>query len=220
MAEPAPPPTITRLEAQTHNEDRVSVFLDGEFAFGVHEDVAAKHGLREGRTLSKEERWRVEQDEAYVEAKQRALNYLAHKPRTEEEVRRKLRRQDVGRPIIDEVVARLYELEYLDDEVYARDYVRNRFASKQYGPVRLRRELEERGIDAALADQAVADFFADQDVTAAARAHAEKRWPRLADEEDPRRRKEKMYRYLRRRGFTTDTIYPILDDLERRGSTP
>ncbi|MFO8100225.1 MAG: RecX family transcriptional regulator [Salinibacter sp.] len=217
MAESASSATITRLDAQTHNDDRVSVFLDGEFAFGVHEDVAAKHGLREGRSLSEEERRRVEQDEAYVEAKQRALNYLAHKPRTEEEVRRKLRRQEVGQTIIDDVVARLYELEYLDDEAYARDYVRNRFASKQYGPVRLRRELVERGIDRAIAGPAVDDFFVDQDPKAAARAHAEKRWPRLADEDDPRRRKQKLYRYLRRRGFTSDTIYPILDELERRG---
>lgn len=217
MADSASSATITRLDAQTHNDDRVSVFLDGEFAFGVHEDVAAKHGLREGRSLSEEERRRVEQDEAYVEAKQRALNYLAHKPRTEEEVRRKLRRQEVGQTIIDDVVARLYELEYLDDEAYARDYVRNRFASKQYGPVRLRRELVERGIDRAIAGPAVDDFFVDQDPKAAARTHAEKRWPRLADEDDPRRRKQKLYRYLRRRGFTSDTIYPILDELERRG---
>jgi regulatory protein len=219
MSETPTSATITSLEAQTHNDDRVSVFLDGEFAFGVHEDVAAKHGLREGRTLSPDERRRVEQDEAYVEAKHRALEYLAHKPRTEEEVRRKLRRQEVGRSIIDDVVARLYELDYLDDESYARDYVRNRFASKKYGPVRIRRELVERGVDRALAGQAVDDFFADEDPMAAAREHAEKRWPRLSDEEDVRRRKQKLYRYLRRRGFTSDTIYPILDELERRGAS-
>lgn len=216
MADASDTATITRLEAQTHNDDRVSVFLDGEFAFGVHEDVAAKHGLREGRTLSPDEQRRVEADEAYVEAKHRALNYLAHKPRTEEEVRRKLRQEDVGRAIIDDVVARLYELDYLDDEAYAHDYVHNRFASKQYGPVRLRRELVERGIDRSVAGRAVDEFFADEDPMTAARAHAEKRWPRLADEEDPRRRKQKLYRYLRRRGFTSDTIYTVLDELERR----
>jgi regulatory protein len=217
MADASDAGTITRLEPQTHNEDRVSVFLDGEFAFGVHEDVAAKHGLREGRTLSRDERRRVEADEAYVEAKQRALTYLAHKPRTEEEVRRKLRQEDVGRSIIEDVVERLYALGYLDDEGYARDYVRNRFSSKKYGPVRIRRELVERGVDRAVAGHAVDEFFAEHDVMSAAREHAEKRWARLADEDDPRRRKQKFYRYLRRRGFTSDTIYTLLDELERRG---
>ena len=210
--------TITRVEAQVNNDDRVSVYLDGEFAFGVHEDIAAKHRLREGTTLSPAEIQDIETDEAYVDAKQNALDYLAYKPRTEQEVRRKLRKRDVSASVIEDVVARLYELEYLDDESYAHDYAHNRFSSKKYGPVRIRRELKERGIDRHLADQAVDDLFAEVDATAAAWTHAEKRWPRLEDEDDPRRRRQKMYRYLRRRGFQSDTIRPILDELERSGT--
>lgn len=215
MADKATAGTITSLETQTHDADRASVFLDGEFAFGVHQDLIVKHGLRVGRTVTAEEQEAITREDRYVNAKQRALDYLAHKPRTEEEVRRKLRRQDVSGPVLEDVVARLYELNYLDDEAYAEDYVRNRFASKKYGPVRIRRELVERGIDRGIAANAVADLFADKDPKAVARTHAEKRWPRLADEENPRRRRQKLYRYLRRRGFTSDTITPILDELER-----
>ena len=212
--------TITALEPQKNDPNRTSVFLDGEFAFGVHQDLVVKHGLRVGATLTPEEQRTIERDEQYVQAKQRALNYLAHKPRTEEEVRRKLRRQDAPDAVIEDVVARLYELNYLDDEAYATDYVRNRFASKKYGPVRIRRELVERGVDRHVAEAAVADLFEDEDPVAAAREHAEKRWPQLADEEDSRRRKQKLYRYLRRRGFTSDTIYPLLDELEQKAQAP
>ena len=78
--------------------------------------------------------------------------------------------------------------------------------------------IEERtGIDRPVAERAVDDLFEDEDPGAAARAHAATRWARLSDEDDPRRRKQKLYRYLRRRGFTSDTIYPILDELEREG---
>lgn len=213
--------TITALEAQKTNDNRISVFLDGEFAFGVHQDVVVKHGLREGQTLTPEQQQTVEHDEQYVQAKQRALNYLAHKPRTETEVRRKLRRdEEVPETVIDDVVARLYELEYLDDEAYAEDYVRNRFASKRYGPDRIRRELVERGIDRAVAEDALHELFADKDLMSVAREHAEKRWARLSDEDDPRRRKQKVYRYLRRRGFTSSTISPLLDELERETHLP
>ncbi len=215
MADDAAAGTITALEPQTHDDDRTSVFLDGEFAFGVHDDIVVKHGLRVGTSLSLEEQRKIEREDQYVRAKQRALDYLAYKPRTEEEVRRKLRKEDVPEAVVEDVVARLYELNYLDDESYAQDYVRNRFASKKYGPIRIRRELVERGVDRHVAEDAVADLFDDEDPVAAAREHAEKRWARLADEEDPRRRKQKLYRYLRRRGFTSDTIYPILDELAR-----
>ena len=216
MADDAAAGTITALEQQTNDADRTSVFLDGEFSFGVHQDLVVKHDLRVGRTLTPEEVQEIEHDEQYVQAKQRALDYLAHKPRTEEEVRRKLRKQDAPDLVIEDVVERLYELNYLDDEAYAHDYAHNRFASKKYGPVRIRRELVERGIDRHVADDAVDVLFAEEDVRAAARTHAEKRWPRLADEDDPRRRKQKLYRYLRRRGFTSDTITPLIDELERK----
>lgn len=208
--------TITSLEPQVNNDDRVSIYLDGEFAFGVHEDVVVKHTLREGQTLTAEERRKVEADEQNVNAKQAALDYLAYKPRTEQEVRRKLRKKDVPSFVVEDVVARLYELDYLDDESYAHDYAHNRFSSKGYGPIRIRRELKERGIDRSLAEAAVDELFAEEDATAAAREHAEKRWSRVAGEDDPRRRKQKMYRYLRRRGFTSDTIYTVLDELERK----
>jgi regulatory protein len=218
MPDAATSGTITRLESQVHNDDRVSVYLDGEFAFGIHEDLVVKHSLQVGATLTPEGVRELEQDEQYVDAKQAALDYLAYKPRTEEEVRRKLGQEDVPSPVIEDVIARLYELEYLDDEAYAHDYAHNRFSSKKYGPVRIRRELTERGVDRRLADAAVDELFAEVDVTAAAWTHAEKRWPRLAGEDDPRRRRQKMYRYLRRRGFTSNTIRPILDELERDGT--
>ena len=217
MPDAATSGTITRLESQVHNDDRVSVYLDGEFAFGIHEDLVVKHSLQVGATLTPEGVRELERDEQYVDAKQAALDYLAYKPRTEEEVRRKLRQEDVPSPVIEDVIARLYELEYLDDEAYAHDYAHNRFSSKKYGPVRIRRELTERGVERRLADAAVDELFAEVDVTAAAWTHAEKRWPRLAGEDDPRRRRQKMYRYLRRRGFTSNTIRPILDELERDG---
>ena len=218
MPDAATSGTITRLESQVHNDDRVSVYLDGEFAFGIHEDLVVKHSLQVGATLTPEGVRKLERDEQYVDAKQAALDYLAYKPRTEEEVRRKLRQEDVPSPVIEDVIARLYELEYLDDEAYAHDYAHNRFSSKKYGPVRIRRELTERGVDRRLADAAVDELFAEVDVTAAAWTHAEKRWPRLAGEDDPRRRRQKMYRYLRRRGFTSNTIRPILDELKQDGT--
>ena len=218
MPDAATSGTITRLESQVHNDDRVSVYLDGEFAFGIHEDLVVKHSLQVGATLTPEGVRELERDEQYVDAKQAALDYLAYKPRTEEEVRRKIGQEDVPSPVIEDVIARLYELEYLDDEAYAHDYAHNRFSSKKYGPVRIRRELTERGVDRRLADAAVDELFAEVDVTAAAWTHAEKRWPRLAGEDDPRRRRQKMYRYLRRRGFTSNTIRPILDELEQDGT--
>lgn len=204
---------ITSIEVQSRNDDRVSVFVDGAFAMGIHKSVAAKHGLTEGQPLTEEREARIDEDESLVQAKQTALNYLAHKPRTEQEVRQRLEREDVAPPIVDDVMARMQDLGYVDDAAYAEDYVRNRFQSKQYGPRRIQNELAKRGIDRTQAERAVERFFDDHDATAAAWSHAEKRWPTIARDDNPQRRKQKLYRYLVRRGFASDTVYRIIDEM-------
>jgi regulatory protein len=205
--------TITRLETQQHDDERVSVFIDDAFAFGVHQDIVLKHGLHVGQALSRDEQRSLIAEDQLVGAKQRAMDYLAHKPRTETEVRRKLRREDYHRDVIDDTITRLHELGYLDDESYARDYVRGRFQSKGYGPVRVKMELKERGVDRHVADRVVSAYYEEADTLEVARQKARKRWGRLDDEEDPRRRKQKLYRYLKRRGYTYDTIRQVVDEV-------
>ena len=218
MDESSDPPLhegeVTKLEVQKNNPDRVSVFIDGEFAFGVHQDLVLTHRLSAGRTLTPDEQRAIIEDDRVAKAKSRALDYLAHKPRTETEVRRKLRQKEYSEPVIESVVKRLHELGYLDDAQYAEQYVERRFASKGYGPVRIRQELRKRGIDRHLAETAVDDFLEDESTLVAAREKAEKRWPRIAREDDPRKRRDKLYRYLKRRGYTYDTIRVVIDEME------
>lgn len=205
---------ITKLTVQKNNPNRVSVFIDGEFAFGVHQDLVLEYRLRAGRELTPDEQQALVEDDRVAKATSRAFDYLAHKPRTETEVRRKLRQNEYSEPVIESVVERLQELSYLDDVQYAEQYVERRFASKGYGPVRIRQELRKRGIDRHLAETAVADFFEEESPLAAAREKAQKRWPRIAREEDPRKRRDKLYRYLKRRGYTYDTIRVVIDEME------
>ena len=204
--------TITKLTTQKNDTSRASVFLDGEFAFGVHQDLVLKHGLHSGATLSLEEERAVREEDAEMQAKAKATRYVARRARTCQEVRRKLREKDHPDYAIEEAVARLKELDYLDDAEYAREYVRSRFRSKGYGPVRLKNELKERGVGRNEIEDAMLELDHDA-LRAAAREHAEKRWPRLAGEEDPRRRREKLTGYLRRRGFAYEMIRGVVEEI-------
>ena len=47
-----PMPTITALEPQARRKDRLNLFLDGEFAFALHGDLARETRLAVGRTLA------------------------------------------------------------------------------------------------------------------------------------------------------------------------
>ncbi len=215
---PARPRTITKLGVQKNDPERANVFLDGEFAFGVHQRLILKHGLHAGRTLSPEEEQQITLEDAAEKAYAAALHYVAHKPRTEGEVRQKLSEKEIADDAAEQAVDRLRRLGYLDDAKYAREYVRGRMANKGYGPVRLRRELQKRGVDQRHIEDAFYHELDEEETLEAARAHARKKWKRLDPDEDPRRRRQKLYGYLRRRGFTSDTIRRVTETLEREAS--
>lgn len=212
--DPAHPATITKMVVQDKNPNRLSVFLDGAFAFGVYQDVVLEFGLHVGQVLSVAEQQRILAADRIRVAKAKALHYLAHRDRTETEVRRKLQRSGFDEATVDAAVARLVELDYLDDAAYARAYVQGRFRNRGYGPVRLRSELMRRGVARRLIDAAVEGLMEEEDPLDAARTHAQKRWTRLARESDPRKRRKKLSDYLLRRGFTYDTVRQVVDELD------
>ncbi len=205
--------TITRLAVQQHQPTRVSVFLDGVFAFGVSQALVRASGLWVGRTLSLEEQAHIAAAERLLAAQTTALQYLATRPRTAHEVRQKLRRSGITDEEVDQVMARLHMQGVLDDAAYTHAYLTSRLGGRGYGPQRLRRELHQRGISRTLVEEAVQQDLATEDVLAAARAQAAKRWPRLARETDLVKRRQKLFAFLRRRGFPSATVQQIMTEL-------
>ena len=206
--------TVTRLLAQKKNPNRVSVFIDEAFAFGVHVDLVVEFELHKGLALDVETQQQMVVADRIRAAREVALVYLGYRARTAHEVQQKLVQSGFEAAVAEDTVVRLHELGYLDDEAYARNYVEARFRNRGYGPGRLRRDLRRRGVAAGLIDTVLDEMMVQEDLLAAARGHAEKRWPRLAAEADPYKRRKKLSDYLVRRGFSFDVVRRVIDDLE------
>jgi regulatory protein len=189
------------------------VFLNGVFACDISQDVVRAWGLRIGQTLSAEEQTHLMAAEQLIAAQTMAMQYLAARPRTAHEVQQKLRQRGVADGIISQVMARLHECGALDDAAYVHAYLTSRLTSRGYGPQRLRRELHQRGVSRALVTEAVEQDLAAEDVLAAARVQATKRWPRLAREANHAKRRQKLHDFLRRRGFPTAIVQQVLTEV-------
>lgn len=224
MSAPSPPDaeelrdgTITRVEAQKKDRERVSVFIDAEFAFGLSVDVALRAGLRKGMPLSAAEQQTLLAQDQAVRARQAALDLISHRARTEAEVRRALARKGFQEDVALSAVARMLELGYLDDVAYTRAFVQGRAASRGHGPGRLRADLLRRGVAPAVIDAALKEALGPDDLRDAAMHHARKRWIRIASEEDPFKRRKKLTDFLARRGYDFDLIRGVVETLEQEG---
>lgn len=205
--------TVTAISRQVNDPDRCSVFLDGDFAFGLHAQVVASAGLSTGTSLDRAECEKLLREDVYHRAWSRALGYLAHKARTSTEVRRRM--NDIGAPedVSDRIVARLEDLGYIDDRDYAARYVESRLRSRGYGPRRLERELKKKGIPRRDAEEAVAGLD-EKVVSQTLHDLAVRALDRYASVDDDRERRQKATAWLARRGYAYDRIRTMLDRVE------
>lgn len=205
--------TITKVTTQAKHRNRVSVYIDGEFAFGVSDEVAVRHGLRAGRTVQVQYLRDVERDENVASGKRLALRYISYRMRSEGEVRRRLRKENVPSETITEVVEQLRRIGVINDLAFAKAFGRDAALGRKWGPHRIARGLRQAGVSEADISEALDDVrhtLEDEDVLMSI---AKKRWGQLARIGDPQKRKKRLYDYLARRGFDFTDIRRVLDEI-------
>jgi regulatory protein len=148
--------------------------------------------------------------EAYV----LALSWLARRELTERQIRARLTRRQIAAEEIDAAVERLRRERALDDRRVAGAYARTAVRLKGRGPLRLRRDLQALGVDAAAAREAIEEALAETpEETLIDRAIA-RRWPKSGDADRPA--VARVYRALLRQGFDSGKV---MAGLRRRGTS-
>jgi regulatory protein len=206
--------TITRLSLQQKNAERVSVFLDDEFAFGLYKDTVIAHQLRKGTHLTAEQQAALLHADSYLIAKNSAFNIISRRMHSAQELRRKLVKKEFPESVIAEVIAYLSEKKYVDDKAFAKMFAESRFRSKKHGANRIRMDLLQRGVAKPIIDKVLGKIFANEEtVYDTVRAQGEKQWNKLQREPDARKRSQKLYAFLIRRGFSGDVVMKVVREM-------
>lgn len=199
--------TITAIKKQKRNSNRVNIYLDDEFSFGLYVIHAVR--LKIGQTLSASEIDALQYEDQIEAAFQTALTFIAYKPRTVFDVRKKLSNGGYPGQIVETILEKLLEKDYLNDKQYAENWIENKSINKPRSKKLIRLELRQKNIDQEIIDDAVSQM--DSEDKLAVRA-AEKYHKRLSnfDEEIFKRR---LTGYLSRRGFSYSTTKPIVNEM-------
>lgn len=197
---------ITALEVQKRNKKRVNVFVDGEFAFSLSLDDAAR--LRKGQSLSPADVEALQGGDAVKRAVDSAARLLTTRPRSEQEIRRNLTEHETPPPVIDAAVARLIELGYVDDHAFATFWVQQRSAHKPLSPQALRYELRQKGVQDPIIAEVLGEVDPDESAARAARTRA----GRLRGT-TRREFRENLSGFLLRRGFQFSVVKSVINDL-------
>ncbi|MBE0411855.1 MAG: RecX family transcriptional regulator [Anaerolineales bacterium] len=199
-------PKITALKAQKRNSRRTNVYLDGEFAFGLSNAVAAM--LKIGQEISEEQVAALEIKDRDETAYQQALKLLSYRPRSEKEVRTNLEKHCVDPIIVDNTIDRLKKSGLINDKNFARQWVENRIDFRPRSLKLLSLELRQKGISAEIIEQSLINIDEESLAYSTGTKQAHK-WTHL----DRWEFKRKLGSHLSRRGFTYDLIESVLEKI-------
>jgi len=196
-------PRISHLQLQRRRTDRVNVFFGGEFAFSLLLDLAVR--LKVDQDISDAEITALQAEDSYRVGLDRALRWIALRPRSRLDVERYLADKEVPPDVALRVLARLTELEYLDDRAFAQWWVDNRSAKRPRGRQVLRHELSTHGVPPEIIAAVTSDV--DEPNAAVALALTQAQRYRTEDRATFNRR---LGGYLSRRGFDYGAVREAL----------
>ncbi|HEV2065615.1 MAG TPA: RecX family transcriptional regulator [Thermomicrobiales bacterium] len=201
---------ITAIRTQQRDQERVSVFLDDVFAFGLDQQIVLDRGLHTGQTLTEADTAELLALDETSRATAAALQFLGYRPRSEGEIQRRLRQRGFAQPAIDTTLDKLRGWRYVDDSDFAERWIENRLVHRPRSARLLAQELRQKGVDAGTAAGAIDEAAIDEvaDATALA-ADKMRKLSNLPDDVRTRR----VTGFLARRGYGFGVIRAALDGL-------
>ena len=201
---------ITSIEPQKNNNDRVNIYLDGNFAFGISIEILYKYGLEKDIEIDEEYIENVLKAEEKNKAINYALNFLNFKWRTEKEIRNKMLLKGYDEKIIQEAISYLKEQKLIDDRRFAEGFVKDKINFNKLGKYRLKNELYNKGISGDIIDEVLSENCDDE--LERAMELGRKKLPSYKNDD-----KNAIYRklggFLQRKGYSYDCISKVMREL-------
>ena len=196
------------------------MYIDEEFYCGISLDGIAKFNIYLGKELEESDLEEILFEELKNRFFQRAINYISRAIKTEVQLKRYLKElsfkkkgkwfTDISKESLEEIIndtaERLKEYNYLNDEVFAEEFLQSRMKNRPRGKSVLLSELISKGVNAELAKEKVEELVEDE------YAILKRIYEKKYGDENMSIQDSKKIDFLRRKGFSWDLINEFLNN--------
>lgn len=199
---------ITKIEPQK-NIERVNIYIDGEFAFGLMKEIQYKYGLTKDMEIDKDFIDKVLLEEEQFKAKNIALKFLSHRQRSTKEIVDKLKKKEFDDSIIHMTLDYLKRYKLVDDLEFAKSFMKDKTNLNKYGPAKIKFELYKKGISKEIIDEVIDDYDDEYSIA----LELAKKKIRSYKKDDKNAIYRKLGGFLGRKGFSYECISKVLKEL-------
>ncbi len=202
---------VTKISMQKRDTSKYNIYIDGEYVFALPKADIEYFHIQEGKEVPEKTVLFIQESLIYIQAQNKALQYIGYKLRTEKEVRRKLSDYAFAEEIIEKVLSFLKKYKYIDDKDYAVHYIKERLRLSPRGAYALRMELIQRGVSEQICAEVLTEteFSETADAVKWLEKKTRGQWP--PDE----KKKKQLYGFLQRKGYSYGVIKEAFEEMDQ-----
>ncbi len=201
---------ITKIEQQKKNTKRMSVFIDGEFSFGIDSFALLSLRLEEDDEISEERLAVIKNTAVFEDAKNYAANLISRRSYTQKAMREKLKSHIGDTQIIEKTISFLKEYKLIDDYDYAVRASHDLVNLKKYGLMQVKWKLKEKGISDGIIEKVLKELDFSDNIKENLIELAQKKLNGNYDIKNIMKTK----RYLVSRGYSYDDINQVFKSIK------
>ena len=145
------------------------------------------------------------------EATIKLMQFCAYRDRSHKEVEEKLNKMNMIPAAQEQIIIQLMQEDFLNEERFARSFVRGKFRIKKWGKIKIKQELKFREISSPIIKIALTEIEQEK-YTATLYELAEKKLD-LLKEPDSFKIKRKLADFLLRKGYESNLVYEVVNEL-------
>ena len=194
------------------DKKRSKIYIDHEFAFVLYKGELNSYHIKEGSEVSPIDYEVITKELLPKRATKRAMNLLKERSYTKMQLVQKLKSNDYAEKYIDVAIAYVESYGYIDDLLYASDFITYRAA--QLSKRQIEQKLLQKGIDSRTIERAFETFYEDGNIV-----EEEIQICNFLDKkkyvlQDHEKQKQKIISSLLRKGFSLEMIKRVAKQLE------
>lgn len=203
---------ITRIESQKRNINRVNIYIDNKFAFGLTDEIRYKYDLHTNKEIDEEFIEDILKAEEQRKVINNALNLISYRQRSIKEIRQNLTMKGYEDIYIEKAIEYCKGQNYLNDEDFADSFIKDKQNLNKYGSKRIKYELINKGVSKNVIEKVLQIDPEDEYCTALELA---KKRINSYNGQDRNSIYRKLGGFLQRKGYPFDIVKKVLDEVLR-----
>ena len=135
----------------------MNVYVNGEYSFTISRKLLTEKKLFAGKSIEEKDIEEIKYEDEREKYIDMVISLISRRPRSQREIEnyleRKLGKKSYKKELIQEIVQKLKDYNYINDEEFTKWWIENRTSFKPRGRYLLKAELIKKGIDSKLIDK-------------------------------------------------------------------